>query len=142
MCHLNSLVWKNSACALRVFFFFVFFSLPSFWANFTRTRPRKVYLWPEGRSPRVGTLSGAIRENGASWGPLNGPPSFPAPVKRTHLSEALRAFPGLSGASGKGFPTPRITETRGRIPRPLRGPKTSGPLSRVSPLLFRPSGRN
>ena len=29
-------------------------------------------------------------------------------------------------------------ETRGRIPRPLRGPKTSGPLSWVSPLLFRP----
>ena len=28
------------------------------------------------------------------------------------------------------------------IPRPLRGQKTSGPLSRVSPLLFRPSGRN
>ena len=32
-----------------------------------------------------------------------------------------------------GFPRPRIAETRGRIPRPLRGPKTSGTLSRVSP---------
>ena len=29
-------------------------------------------------------------------------------------------------------------ETRGRIPRRLRGPKTSGPLSRVPPLAFRP----
>ena len=37
-----------------------------------------------------------------------------------------------------GFPRPRITETRGRIPRPLRGPKTSGPLSRVRPLRSAP----
>ena len=25
-----------------------------------------LYLWPEGRNPRVGTPSGGIRENGAS----------------------------------------------------------------------------
>ena len=37
--------WKNSVSAFFVFFsfFFVAFSWPSFWANFTRTRPRKVF---------------------------------------------------------------------------------------------------
>ena len=48
----------------------------------------------------------------------------------------------LFRASGKGFPRPRTTETRGQVPRPLRGPKTSGPLSRVYPSCSAPSGRN
>ena len=39
----------------------------------------------------------------------------------------------------RGCPRPRIAETRGRIARPLRGPKTSGPLSQVPPLTFHPS---
>ena len=34
-----------------------------FWRMFPRNEN---YLWPEGRSPRVGTPSGGIRENGAS----------------------------------------------------------------------------
>ena len=29
------------------------------------------YLSPEGRSPRVGTPLGGIKENGTSWGPLS-----------------------------------------------------------------------
>ena len=44
-------------------------------------QPHSSYLWPEGRRPRVGTWKG-IRENGTSQGPLSGPPSFPAPLKR------------------------------------------------------------
>ena len=61
------------------------------------------YLWPEGRSPRVGTPSGVIRENGTSLRPLSRPPCFPAPLKMEHPSlmplkshpGVLRAFPGL-----------------------------------------------
>ena len=103
--------------------------------------------------PRVGTrglepLRGHPGKRGlleaSEWRTLfsrsveNGHPS-PRPLKSLprgpeSLSGALRGL--WEGVSE----TPRLTETRGRIPRPLRGPKTSGPLSRVSPLLFRPSG--
>ena len=54
---------------------------------------------------------------------------FPLRRKRTPLSEGPEEPPwGLWL-----FPKPRIAETRGRIPRSLRGPKSSGPLSPVSP---------
>ena len=47
----------------------------------------------------------------------NGHPS-PRPLK-SNLGEPE----SLSGAPGRGSPRPRIAETRGRTPRPLRGPQ-------------------
>ena len=82
--------------------------------------------------------------------PLSGPPCFPAPLKTdTPLRGLWRATPGpwepfqgSKGPLGGGFRDPEFAETRGRIPRPLREPKTSGPLSRVPPLAFRPLGHS
>ena len=39
------------------------------------------HLWPDGRSPTVGLEAGTPPGNGTSWGPLSGPPCFPAPLK-------------------------------------------------------------
>ena len=69
------------------------------------------------------------------------PTFFFRSVENEHTSpRPLKSHP--NAPDGRGCLRPQITETRGQIPRPLRGPKTSGPLSRVSPLAFRPSGCN
>ena len=91
---------------------------------------RTFYLWPEGRNPRVGNPfrghPGQRDLLGASEWPtffsrsVENERTSPRPLKS--LSEASEGPSRALRAPGRGFPRPRIAETRGRIPTP-KGPQ-------------------